>query len=843
MAFARRFTFDPGLEVISEIEGIVIIDREPPASITGVGSGTVCIVGEFEDGDFGVPTEVASASDLLATFGGFGFSYDGVTANNPCARSRKADAALNPEFWNGNGFVALANKKFARLIVTRVDTTVGAVEFTRHPSLTGGGGASYNLEPAQTVVLDLGAGNVTATFTAQEARLDSAAGVYPTLFVGGEQMVISVDQGTTQPVGPVTVTFLASDQTQAQVVARINAAMGYTCASILGGGVTRLSGRVRGTSGNVKVVSISAAAVVAIGYLAGASAAGTGNVGNIDAVTFLEVKVVVEAAIAGTLVEQDLNGNLRFTSTATSRIRYAPASTADALGFVENQQNTQPDGIAIMRSVAGVYPTVFVGGEQIQLQVDGGAPVLVTFTVLDQTEAQVCARINTALGYTGATTPAATFIEIAGRVNGGSVTVLSASAPAVLVTLGLALETITAVANVDGTLPAGTRVRNGAALEWVTAKSIEVTAGNAGPYSVRVRPGLDDGTLAGTAPLTATVLPEPVQLASFTVTNPLALTAALTEAAIDAAYSDALDTTKNAASVASQTNLIVCARQSNVVRNAVRSNADSASAEVRGRMGAIRPPLNTKRSVAKSGSMQPGVGAYRDQRVIYAYPGVATFLPQIARRGVSGGAGFTVDGIIDVGFDVFVVSVCSQLPPEENPAQQTDFLLGVLSLEKGNADVQTLTMADYIAFKAAGIAAPRIDNGTPIIQSGVTSVDPSITPNLKNINRRRMADFIEDSLALRLQAFNKRLATRARRGEIVGEIDGFLNSLLSPNSPSSQRIDGYSIDAKSGNTPLTLAAGIFRIKIKVRTLSSLDDIVLEVTAGESVDVSELPAAA
>ena len=135
--FVRRYLSDPGLEELLAIEGVVIIDGEPAAQIIGVGSGVGHVVGEFEDGDFNTPLEVMSGTDLLQQYGGFGFTYAGTVSNNPCARTRYADGALVPEYWNGNGFIALANKRFRRIIVTRVDTSVGAVQFLRLASLLG----------------------------------------------------------------------------------------------------------------------------------------------------------------------------------------------------------------------------------------------------------------------------------------------------------------------------------------------------------------------------------------------------------------------------------------------------------------------------------------------------------------------------------------------------------------------------------------------------------------------------------------------------------------------------------------------------------------------------------
>jgi hypothetical protein len=192
-----------------------------------------------------------------------------------------------------------------------------------------------------------------------------------------------------------------------------------------------------------------------------------------------------------------------------------------------------------------------------------------------------------------------------------------------------------------------------------------------------------------------------------------------------------------------------------------------------------------------------------------------------------------------------MASLLSQLNPEENPGQETTFTGGVVGIESG-ANVQSFTINDYILFKAAGIAALRMDRdtGVAIFQSGVTSVNPLVYPQLTRISRRRMADFIQDSLAQLCVAFGKRLSTNARRKAMVVEIKSFLEQLLNRSNPAAQRIGGYSIDTVSGNTPTTLGLGMFRVTISVQTLSSLDSIVLATVIGEQVSVQEqLPQAA
>lgn len=851
--FIRRFLSDPGNEVLLEIESVNILDLDPPASISGIGTGTVIHVGEYEDGPFATGgqangqdqearmVEPTGATDFVRQVGELGYRYGGVPGNNPCARSRKADGALIGEAWNGNAFVQLSGKRFRRLLCLRVDTSVGSVEFRREAFITGAAAFAYNLEPGQVLSLDIGAGPVNATFTATAATVTSGAGTFPTLFVGGETLTLGYDSAP-----DFTVTFLAADQSKAQVIARINQYAGFTFASDAGGLLIALTAIRRGTGSQVRVVSGSAGVLTTLGLTAGATA-GTGNVSDIDAVTFNEVRTVVQAAVVGSTVEQDSGGRLRVSKNYvadTDYIQVGTATTATALGFAVDQQGSA-DGIANYRSTAQTFPTVATTGT-LTLGVDSEPNFNVTITLGDS-QATVIANINAAAGFTMATSVSGTIMLLRGRANGGNVRVVGAPA-AILTDLGLTIKTVSVPAIVTGSIPAGTVVRNATnTRSFVTMQTVTINAPsivgtvyspNAGPYSVKVRHALDDGTGLSATAGTIVVVDQSIDLGSFDCVNPQLITAALTESQIDAQYSLSIDATLDPAQASREANIIYSARQSNTVRRKLRENVLNASSNLFGRMACIRPPLGTTRSAALSKVAEPGVGAYRDQRVIYNYPGVRTFVPIIGRRGLNGGAGFTVDGLVDVGADGFMASILSQLAPEENPGQLTAFTSAVVSLES-SPNAAGFTVDDYKLFRANGIAAPRMDDGVLVFQSGVTSVDPGTFPNLRNIARRRMADFIQDTMARRGKSFGKKLNSVARRQAITAEFRSFLDNLLSKNNPAFQRIAGYTIDAVTGNTPETLALGIFRILVRVRTLSSLDAIVIESTVGESVTVSEI----
>lgn len=728
-AFVRRFLFDPGLEVLTNIEAVNILDLEPPEPIKGVGSGMVMVVGEFENGPFNTPTQVFSSGDMKATFGEFGYTYFGVVAQNPCARARNADNAVVAEYWNGNGATQLNGKAYAQLVVVRVDTGVGSVQFTREASLLGAAKVAWSLVSGQHLDVDFGAGASVATFTGVAAVVTGASAAFASITAGATVTLGYDDAADFQ------VTFLTGDTTIAAVLARINQYAGFAFASNASGQL-RLTGRRAGTSGQVRVVSGSTGTVTNLG-LTVANTAGTGNVGDIAAVSPTEANTIIAAAVTGARFEVLSDGTPRLVNTTTpvtGTIKLSTATTATDFGFPINSE-------------------------------------------------------------------------------------------------------FSAAAGTAGLIPAGTRVSNNSTKHYVTMADLVITSGNAGPYSVRVRPATDDGTGVAATAATVTTVEFPIDLGAFAVTNAVGLTVALTEVQIDAAYEDAFDSALNLNTIAKKVNVSFSARQSNAVRRKGRQNAlDASAGGMQGRIFVTRPPLGTTRAVAL-GSAEPGVPPYRNQRLVYCYPGLQTKVSRIAVRGTAGGAGFTATGIIDVGADGFLCSVMSQLPPEENPAQETGFMGGALAIES-SPNAAGFDINSYIAFKAAGICAPIVDDGQAGFQSGVTSVDPSIYSSLAPIARRRMADFIQDSLANSGKKHVKKLSRVARRIAVRNETRQFLRALIGAN-PNQQRIAGFTVDDKSGNTGATIAAGVYRLITSVRTISSIDALVFETTIGNTVIVQEL----
>jgi hypothetical protein len=315
---------------------------------------------------------------------------------------------------------------------------------------------------------------------------------------------------------------------------------------------------------------------------------------------------------------------------------------------------------------------------------------------------------------------------------------------------------------------------------------------------------------------------------------------AVSDAKIDALYQAALDSSLADKSPRCDINIVTTARESSTIRTLRKSHVLQASAVGFGRMTIQAPELTELVVDDILADADPGVGANRDERVLYTWPGEQIFVKEAVGYAIMGSDGLTHDdGILDLPADARLASVLSNLAPERNPGQATDPIPSVMSTVLGfQRGTPELTMSEYIQFKAKGICAMRFDRtgGGYIFQSGVTT---SLTSGRLNINRRRMADFLEDSLAASLSQMSKLPLTTNLKDSIVLQVAAFMDALVSENNPPAQRINGYLLDDKSGNTPVLEAKGIWRLIVKARTLATLDELVLQVSVGEDVDVTAL----
>ena len=332
---------------------------------------------------------------------------------------------------------------------------------------------------------------------------------------------------------------------------------------------------------------------------------------------------------------------------------------------------------------------------------------------------------------------------------------------------------------------------------------------------------------------------------------------AANSSALNTAYSDALDVLLADVMPQNQTNIVVCARSSAGIAAALKNHVTTASSQGLGRMALVAPGLGAEVSnlgvqtvATASGSTAAasattatfGVAssgaAGRAERVIYTWPGVKQLLEEAKTSVITGADGTAVtDGLIDVPMSGHYASILSNLAPERNPGELSTItqtsLATARSLQRGAP--ATLGINDYITMKQRGVSAIRFDvSDGPVIQSGITS---SVTTGEKTVARRRMADFIQDSLARQYNKFAKQPLNNALKNTILGETDAFLASLLSTTNPETQRIAAYTVDGRSGNTPALEAQGIYVVVIRVQTLASADVIVLNSQIGEFVQVT------
>lgn len=719
-AFIRRYRIAPTPDQLTAIEQIALVDGVPTTPVTGAGAGTMLLVGEFEDGAFNTPTEVFGEDDEAFKFGGLGYQYGTLRYQNPSARVHIGEP------WNGNGFLKGKFLKPPRKIITRVDTSVGAVRFQPLASVRTSIGPFVLVAGQQlTVAPDGGAGVTTVAINATAATrvgIAQPGAGNNSLFVGGEQIGIIIDNNP-----EVIVTFQAADQTAAQVAARINGFLGYTAATtILAGTGTQIVGIILGTSSKVTLRDVSGTPLTNIGHTAGTTN-GTGNVANVSAVTATEVAALINALVG-----------------------------IDAV-------------VASNGSVIAFSPTVGTGSVNV-----------------------TASAMATALGLTT------------------GVTITALIGPAV-------------------TVAAGSRVRTVGGLEWVAMQSIVIPEGttttpNLAFYETPVRPGNDNGTVAGAVAGTVVVLVDVPANRMFSVTNIANLSAALDENTIDARYLTAFGATTDPAEVSAQANVSLSARRSDAVTALGLSNAILASDEgCFGRQFHSREAFGTSSATAIS-----NVALNRGDRNFHTWPAWKVRIPEIAEIGAAGGFGFTPDGVILVGGDGPLAYINTALNPEENPGQDTGLLGFITGIEK---PVGTFfNMALYTALKAAGICAPRIDQrGVRCYQSEATT---SLEDGRTTQKRRKMADHLQDTFAIILLPFSKKLATEAREASIDARLNSFLRGYRSEDAPDSQRIKDFIITNTTNQNPDLAARGISSRKIQVQLLPSLDSFLVDTQIGE-----------
>lgn len=836
--FTRRFQSVPTQQVIQSIEGLVLIDLVPPPQIVGAGTGNILLVGEFEDGVFAADAaaqdqdgvlEVFGSADYVAKYGGFGYEYDGVPSQNPSARQRAG------ELWNGNGFLKSYLLSGTRLFVARVDTSVGEVAYSPLACL-GGVSDPRALTLGDTISATTGTGTAASDAVAGQVATALGSGAAFATVSAGDTFGIVVDGGT-----QINVVLSATDTTVTTVVSRVNVTLGYT-AAVDNASEMDISGRVIGRSGSIELVEVTPGALA--------------KVGHIESVTADVGRFTGAAPTLGTLAgTEEFSIDVDGAGPTTIPLPAAP-TMADVVALI----NTTLGSVVAFEGVTGNL--VLQGPVGGNLGVDVGTVVGSSIVLAEVTGTPLVTNLGLAPGSaTGAgnidnidSVSAAEAVQLVNNAAAaandhaaslgpdGSIRICATEPGSSIeiedgsmaVLYGFTVDTPQAPGeHGGGSILAGSRVRDGSGLEFVVMQTQDVPDGEEGPFIVKVRHGLDDGTGIAASAGTVNVVVDQPEFAFVTVTNPAGLTAALTEPQMDNAYTSALAVTLDERLPSAEANYLLVARRTDtVVRDGI-SNVNSADAEgLFGRKYITGNPLGT----------QPGdiidpftAGTIsRTDKMFYTGLGLKVRVPNISERGSAGGLGFTDDGIITVRPDGPLTTICATLPPENNPGEATGLIEQFFEVDPFGSQ---LSVETYQFFKANGIAAPRrgLTDGMAF-QSGITS---SLNPSRLTAARRKMADFILDSFQLVLPLFIKKLNTQVRRDNVRSAMDNFLSGLKSEQNPELARIEDFDLnDGNPPNTDALRAAGVHVVEANVRTLASMDNIVIQATIGEGVVITE-----
>ena len=850
MGFTRRYSSNPGNGVISQIEGVVIIDNVQTGPIPELGTGTACCVGEFadcssslkSDGAGGLtsnyqPVLVFGAADATQKFGGF----------DPTI----GDFGIS----GGNGYVdALVSKQWAALVLTAINTaSPQAVRLIR--------ALPTNLSPTNpTPIVPMQAVTVPASTQFQDANpyLVNVAGKQ--VFTGTNAYGVGTDGVLATSASATTQLFTAASL--APLIAQGKITVGDMI----------VLGVVDSASSSSAFHGTIAPPVAATGTITISS--GTGVVGaNINGTLVTVTWATSDAATALALIAA-INSNVSVNTLVDA--------TTGGAGIVNLTALTLgPSGNAITLVASGTGVTVSAA------TLTGGAFTTLTVISLDAGTIAV-GQVITGVGVTNGTTivsgSGSTWVVTPVQTVGSSTAMIGNSvfgSPGVMgsyfgtfrVFAVGASDTLT-LEQLDGTAWA---LQAAAALPWrlhnaATADTAaQGQALNPGAlysaakgYTVPARPL--SNTIAATEVLEPSL---PAAVPTSSSWNPLSGLAMLIQPAalqpggltfnadlqavnvgysptIAVEYQNALNSLLSASSPADIIDIVWCARTGTAIRESLEQHVDTASQRGVGRMAVIAPELSVV-TVSGTGSatdsVSPGVGATRDERVIYTWPGTQIYVPQAVNYSIDTAVpgSPTTDGMLDVRMDSLYASILSVLAPERNPGQTAPPVGGsggVLSVCLGfQRNAPSLDISAYEYLRSQGVGALHFDSSVgPEIMSGVTS---SLISGQTTVFRRRMADFIEDSLAAGLMPFAKLPATQGLVDSAEAQCDAFLLALLSPNDPSAQRIAAYSVNANQSqvNTAEAFEQGIFVVQVQVQLIPTADFIVLNSNIGTNVVIS------
>jgi len=216
---------------------------------------------------------------------------------------------------------------------------------------------------------------------------------------------------------------------------------------------------------------------------------------------------------------------------------------------------------------------------------------------------------------------------------------------------------------------------------------------------------------------------------------------------------------------------------------------------------------------------------YRDAdgRIMYAWPYVET----------------SIDNVLELTPPAaWIASIFSQTSPHIalSFTGNTGFLAGIVDLEFKES------RNGYISLNSAGIMSLEYDKDVGyLVKNAVTT--HLLNTEKREVLRRRMTDFLTDSIAFYLKNYQNDVNSSEKRDEVKATILSFDTLLVASKVlPGQKDVKGGApllVDTESLNTDAVIALGQFKIIYKRRIFSSMRYIVLQAEIGTSVVVTEI----
>jgi hypothetical protein len=317
---------------------------------------------------------------------------------------------------------------------------------------------------------------------------------------------------------------------------------------------------------------------------------------------------------------------------------------------------------------------------------------------------------------------------------------------------------------------------------------------------------IDAATFAGSKMVDVTVLATTEEPTNIVYTN---LTGGSDGTTADSDYETALI----AAEQEQAGNMVWADKQSSTVKNALEQHVLNAPDKI----AIIAPDDDT---VDEAASITE-VAGYRSDRIIYSYPYIKT----------------QISGVDTLQSPCsWYASIMSQMAPHKDPAsvEAVAYTAGILELNN------VLSRADYINFKDAGISAFEFDPDYGFkVKTGCLT---TLTAGLTQVLRRRMTDFLTNSIGRFLKGYQNKVNSKPNRDLAKAAILNFDKRLenegILPNQNDVKSGLPVLVDTESLNTDDLVAQGYFKILYRRRIYSSMRYIVLLAEIGEGVLVKE-----